>query len=156
MKYFERILKTLKSKRVCINLYPVIIVNFIFLLFWIIYQNKKDYISIGNITSYEIFYNIIINPIYLIIINMINSIKNKRKYFFINVLLMVISCLSGIIIHYFNWGITSHYSLLINPDGETLYMFLLMLLIIPVIIIIGMIEQVILLIINKKKWNYET
>jgi hypothetical protein len=139
------------NRRIGINLYPVIIVNFIFLLFWIIY--KKDYISIGYITSIEILYNIIINPIYLFIINLIHSIKYKIKIYFINILLMVISCLSGIIIHYFNWGITEHYSLLINPDGDTLYIFLLMLLIIPIVIIIGLIEQIILLIIYKKKWK---
>jgi hypothetical protein len=142
------------SRRIGVNLYPVIIVNFIFLLFWIIY--KKDYISIGYITEIEILYNIIINPIYLFIINMIHSIKYKIKIYFINIFLMVISCLSGIIIHYFNWGITEHYSLLINPDGETLYIFLLMLLIIPIVIIIGLIEQIILLIIYKNKWKNES
>jgi hypothetical protein len=141
-------------RRIGINLYPVIIVNFIFLLFWIIYKN--DYISIGYITNIEILYNIIINPIYLFIINIIHSIKYKIKIFFINILFMVISCLSGIIIHYFNWGITEHYSLLLNPDGETLYIFLLMLLIIPIVIIIGLIEQTILLIIYKKKWKKES
>jgi len=153
MKYFEYILKVLKSKRICINLYPVIIVNFIFLLFWIIY--KRDSITTGNISYNELFYNIIINPIYLFIINMFNSIIYKRKIFVINIILMVISCLSGIIIHYFNWGITSHYSLLLHPDGETFFIFLLMLLIIPVVIIIGVIEQIILLIIYKKKWKRE-
>jgi len=154
MKYFEYILNILKSKRVCLNLYPVIIINLIFLPFWIIY-NKDDNL-IGNIVDIEICYNIIINPMYLFIINMIYSIKFKRKIFVINILLMIISCLSGIIIQYFNWGITTHYSLLIYPDGGTLYIVLLMLLIIPVVIIIGIIEQIIILIIYKKKWKNES
>jgi len=137
------------AKRVCINLVPVIVVNVMFLPLWITNQYPKDYMLDGYITTAETFYNAVINPLYLVIANMIHSVKHKRKLFVVNILLMALSCLAGILLHYFNWGISTHYSLLIAPDGDTIYMVLVMLLIIPAVITAGVIEQIILLLLYR-------
>ena len=145
------------SNKLIINLFPVIIINFAFLLIWIFHKNIglisssfQIYIAIQvYVTLFQMIYNVIINPIYLIIINIVHSIKNKNKKFMINIALMMLSCIIGIFMHYFAWGITT--GGLLNPDWGTILLFFLMLSCVPIIFIIGIIIQVIIYGFNKKK-----
>ncbi|MDR2942675.1 MAG: hypothetical protein LBV17_08820 [Treponema sp.] len=116
------------------------------------YLNNDYWLSyLLNVAVLEIFYNIIINPLYLIIINMVHSMKFKKKLFIVNILLMILSCLLGLLLYYFNFGIMT---------GDLLKLDVAMLNIlnlkcILIIIIIGIIEQTILLLFYKMKWKKE-
>ena len=89
----------------------------------------------GRISFVEIFVGTIAVPIYLVGI----SYKLLGNFgickFFSALLAMLSVTLLGIVIGYFNWGITT--GNLLNPDGETIHIFNLEMVISAIIVFVG-------------------
>ena len=134
------------TNRILFNILSVILINIILFLFWILFRNNNN-LTITFVTLFQMIYNLFINTIYLIIINIKHSIKYKNNIFILNILLLALSCFIGILLHYFSWGVST--GNLLNPDWGTVYLFSLMLLVIPIIFFIGIIEQVIIYLLKK-------
>ncbi len=94
-----------------INFVPPLIVHIVCLFCWIFFSSLAA-------TLIETFFNIALIPIYLIVVNIINCVKTKSKFFLFNLLLMELSVVLGSFFHYFNWGIATGY--LFSPDSKTL------------------------------------
>jgi hypothetical protein len=139
------------SNKLFINVLPVISINLLFLIFWVIGKYIHNSMLTTFVTLFQTIFNLIINTIYLIIINIIHSIYYKYKIFIINILFMILSCIIGITLHYFCWGVTI--GDLLSPDWGTINLFYTMLLIIPIIFFIGIIEQIILILIYNLRWK---
>jgi hypothetical protein len=147
----NNLVKKYFSNKFLINVLPVISINLLFLIFWIIGKYYHNIMLTTFLTIFQTIFNLIINTIYLIIINIRHSIYYKNKIFIINILFMILSCIIGIILHYFCWGVTI--GDLLNPDWGTVNLFYTMLLIIPIIFFIGIIEQIILILIYNLRWK---
>lgn len=100
-----------------INFVPVIFINIIFLILWYI-RTKIDPILVGAFVPLtEMFFNIILVPLYLIYFNYRYALRNKKNSFILNLFLMLVSILINNAFSYMNWGISS--GLLLNPDYVT-------------------------------------
>jgi hypothetical protein len=144
----KNILKKLFGNKFFINLFPVFIIHLLLIPFWIV-SKYSNFVYV----PFELFYDTIINPVYLVVVNMIYSIKFRKANFILNIFLMAFSCLIGNLLYYLIWGIST--GGLLNPDWGTGMLFGTMLMIIPIIIIIGIIEQIIIIFLYKLKWKKE-
>lgn len=89
----------------------------------------------GRISFIEIFVGTIAVPIYLVGISY-KLLDNFGICKFFSALLATLSVtLFGIVIGYFNWGITT--GNLLNPDGETIHIFNLEMVISTIIVFVG-------------------
>ena len=136
-----------------INFIPIftwnVSISFLFLLFYKV-EPIGDFIYMVNI-----LFSGLITPIILSALNIRYVNKSKKKTFFINIILMLISIIIG---NYFNFFIVLHFEYLmvegkkdfIFPRGDQIFNVLL-------IIIIGIIVQIILVInsLEKKQKNIE-
>ena len=89
----------------------------------------------GEISLIEILVGTIIIPIYLVIV----SYKflddfSMSKFFFMLLIILVVTIL-GIVISYFNWGITTRN--LLKPDSETIHIINWQMIIASIIVVIG-------------------
>lgn len=105
-----------------------IVLHLIFLLFWFRNQNAE-------IALIEMFVGTIAVPIYLIIVS-----YKLLYHFSINSFLPMLSIILavtilGIVISYFNWGITT--GNLLKPDSGTIHLTKLQIMIASIIVIIG-------------------
>lgn len=91
--------------------------------------------SSGEISLAEIFTETIIIPIYLIIVSYKLLEHFSVSKFFAMLLLILVVTIFGIVISYFNWGITT--GNLLNPDNETIYIIHWQMIIASVIVIVG-------------------
>ena len=134
------------------NVFPIIFVNLLLLIFWIIGKQVNNNLT-TYVTLFQMIYNLIINTIYLFLINIIHSIRYRKKILILNIIFMMLSCLIGILLHYFSWGITT--GNLFTPDWKTANLFNIMLITIPIIFIIGIIVQIVLFFVYLLKWKIE-
>ena len=133
-KYFTNIL--------FLNIFPIVFINLILFIYFMF----AEYNPITSIILFQI------NTIYLLLINIMHSIICRNKMFILNIIFMILSCLIGILLHYFFFKIILVSSF--SPDiGDTVFVFGTMLINIPIVSIIGIIEQVILIFIYLKKWK---
>ena len=139
MKEIKNNFLNLFRTKIGFNVFPVIIINLIILPFIII---KRDWHGI------DLYFNLIINQIYLVIINMIHSIKYKKTYFIKNILLMIFSSTIGMIFIYIHLVIGLR-QLLIPTKYEDGILIELSIFCVLVVFIIGIIEQIILLFLYK-------
>jgi len=141
-----------------INLFPIIVINIIFLPFWIIIKVKLNNTIIPGeydvfncimnvrlvITILELLFNVILNPIYLLIINMVYNIKLKSYKYIKNIIFMLLSSFLGIFMFFINWCIANDNFL--NHDWKDIMILKYSLIFtMGVIFIIGLIEQFILI-----------
>ena len=83
----------------------------------------------------EMFICTIVTPIYLVIVSY-NSLNNVSiSSFFKNLIVMLVIVLSGILITYFNWGIST--SKLLMPDSETVLLTQIQIIVSLVLVIVG-------------------
>jgi hypothetical protein len=142
MKEIKNFITFFRTK-IGFNLFPVFIINLIILLFIII---KRDLYGI------DLYFNLIINPVYLVIINMVHSIKYKKHIFIKNILLMVFSSTIGMIFIYIHLVIALR-QLLIPTEYEDGILIYLSIVFIILVFIIGIIEQIILSYLYKLRWK---
>ena len=95
-----------------INFVPIILIHILFLIFELLF--KADSIT-------ELIFDAIVIPIYLVVINILYCIKHNKNILKINLILMVLSSITGIFFSYFNWGITT--KLIFNPDLDTIFVY---------------------------------
>lgn len=103
------------------NFIPVILLHLIFSVLWIFTNKNNDITGTTNVTMLETISDLVIVPVYLLIVNFRLCLKLKKYSFLLNFVLMEISAFLGNIMHYFNWGLTT--GLLKNPDPETISIF---------------------------------
>jgi len=128
-----------------LNFVPVITIHLCFLPLWLFRVAR-----LTTITSFEMVFNLILIPLWLIIYNCFNSIKEERYNFGFNLILMIESVFLSNLLYYFNWGITTKN--LLSPDGDTIALFNLETAVtIIAVAILGIIWQLILLLVKKKK-----
>jgi hypothetical protein len=157
-KYFKNIL--------FINIFPIIVINIIFLPLWIIIKVKlnntiiqgeyDNLICIMNfrlvITILELLFNGILNPIYLLIINMVYNTKLMNYKYIKNIILMLLSCFLGLFMFFINWCIANDN--FFNHDWKDImilkYSFIFTM---GITLIIGLVEQLILIKKYKNKLN---
>jgi intein/homing endonuclease len=157
-------MKILFKNIVFMNLFPVIIINVLFLPALIIVKillrnvvipgdyelfNRMLYIK-QLIPLFEIIFNIIINPIYLSITNMIYTIRTNKRIYIKNIFLMFLSGFIGLIMYFLNWCISE--GDFTNHDWKDIMLAKYMVIFTFVIIlIIGIFEQIFLLVKYNKK-----
>ena len=75
-----------------LNIFPVIIFYLFIFLFGIIGANDKfPYI----LNKCVIVFNLFLQPLFLLVANMIHSNKYRKKHFILNIVLMLLSCFIG-------------------------------------------------------------
>jgi len=141
-----------------LNLFPIIVINIIFIPFWIIIKVKlnntiiPDEYDIFNcimkfrlvITIIELLFNVILNPIYLLIINMVYNKKLKNYKYIRNIILMLLSCFLGLFMFFINWCIANDSFL--NHDWKDIMILKYSLIFsIGITFIIGLVEQLVLI-----------
>ena len=105
-----------------------IAVHLLFLLPWFLINNWM-------VSLIEIFIGTVVIPIYLITIS--NKLLDNfgTREFFVKLVIMLGITILGIVISYFNWGITT--GNLLNPDSETIYILKLEMVISSIIVIVS-------------------
>ena len=73
----------------------------------------------GKISLIEIFVGTIVVPIYLVIVSYKLLDHFSMSKFFSMLLIILVVTILGIVISYFNWGITTRN--LLKPDSETIH-----------------------------------
>ena len=141
-----------------INLIPIIVINIIFLPLWIIIKVKLNNTIIPGeydifnfimkfrliITILELLFNVLLNPIYLLIINMIYNKKLKNYKYIKNIIFMLLSCFIGILMFFINWGIANEN--IFNYDWKDIMILKYSLIFtMGIIFIIGLVEQLVLI-----------
>ena len=132
MKKFIAFIKKVYTNIIFINFFPVILVNLLFLLFWIL--------EIDDLKLMSLPFNAMVTPIYLVTINLYIKTSEKSSIF-LRILFMIIGCLIGIGSDYFSWGITG--GNFRNPDWGTVILFKLGLFVQAVILTLGIISKII-------------
>ena len=102
-----------------------IVIHLFFLPFWFL---AKD----GTLSLIEIFIGTVVNPVYLIFVSY--KLLDTGRFFFVLFVMLVVTIL-GIVIHYFNWGITT--GNLLKPDSATVLIIRSEILIASIIVIVG-------------------
>lgn len=108
-------------------LIPVVI-HLLFLPFLFLERN-------GEISLIEIFVGTIVVPIYLVIVSYKLLDHFSMSKFFPMLLIILVVTILGIVISYFNWGITT--GNLLKPDSETIHITNWQMIIASIIVIIG-------------------
>lgn len=117
-----------------INFIPVIL-NVLLLPLWYM-ESTYGFWTYGRTSFFELIFNSVLSPIYLLILN-IHLIKKRRRGILFHLLLMTISILCSAVIHYLNWGITS--GNFFNPDEMTIGLVLFIEILFPLaLVIVGM------------------
>ena len=105
-----------------------------------------------DLTSIDLLYTAIINPIYFFIINFILTIKYNKDPKIIYILSILIFTFISIQLSYFNWIIIYR-----SDDWEhSMIYFLQSMIVLPICGIIGIIEYILLKLIIKYKKNKNT
>jgi len=151
-------MKTFFKNIIFINFFPIIVINIIFLPLWIIIKVKLNNTIIQDeydilicilnfrlvITILELLFNVIINPIYLLIINMVYNKKLKNYKYIKNIILMLLSCFLGIFMFFINWCNANDN--FFNHDWKDIIILKYSLIFtIGITLIIGLVEQYILI-----------
>lgn len=105
-----------------------ICVHLIFFPFWLFAKG-------GTISLVEILIGTLAIPIYLIIISHRRIGNMNFRGFVVTLFVMLIVTICGILIHYFNWGITTEN--LLKPDSDTVLIIKSEMVIASIIVVIG-------------------
>ena len=145
-----------------LNFFPIFLISIISVPFWItgnVVENfnyleleKYKFSRILDVfcTKFEILFNYL-NPLYLLVINIVYNIKIKQKNYIENFILILFSSTIGITFYYINWGMTTN--MLLTDNLGNIIILLYILEIIILIMLIGILEQFTLLIIHKFLWK---
>ena len=106
-----------------------IAIHLLFLPFWFLDKN-------GIVSLIEMFVCTIAIPIYLVIVSYKFLDDFSTSKFFLMSLSMLVVTLLGIVISYFNWGIST--ANLLTPDSETILIMQIQMIISSTIVIVGL------------------
>lgn len=137
-------IKKMFNNMILMNFIPILLIHLILLPFWLIGNIELT----THITIMEMIIDIIVVPIYLIVVNLRYSLKTEKTLILNNFIFMVIGAFLSCGLHYLNWGVSTNL-LLLNPDGETIYFFKLFLVLNLCFLLIGSIIIQILVLIRK-------
>jgi hypothetical protein len=145
---FDKIISS-DTKKLLLFYFPqlIIIKILFFIILFIRFKIFNSPYTDDDLEMIQLLYDIIINPVYLLVINVILTLKQKRKSNILNILLIIICIFTGIIVSYFNCHI-------IYPGYDFehgMFHFLPIYIFIPLYSIIGIIEHIILIIIFNRK-----
>ena len=132
---------------------PLIVIKILFFIISLVrFKLFNPQFWDNDLELIELLYNIILYPIYLLSVNAVLTLKQKRKSSILNILTILICIFTGVIVSYFSWKIIYRIS---DWEHEMFYFFQLYIFI-PLYGIMGIIEHIILLIIFNKRRNKET
>jgi hypothetical protein len=93
-----------------------------------------------NFEYFQLIYDIIINPVYLLIINIFFTLKQNKYFKIINLIMIIICIYIGLQLSFFSWKI-----IYFSDDWEHgMFYSLQIIIFIPIYFIIGIIEYIIL------------
>ena len=105
-----------------------IVIHLLFLPFWFLAEG-------GTLSLIEILIGTVGIPIYLIFVSYKLVDDLDAGNFFLVLFIMLVVTIFGILIHYFNWGITT--GNLLKPDSATVLIIKSEILIASIIVIVG-------------------
>jgi len=151
-------MKTFFKNILFLNLFPILVINIIFLPLWIIIKVKLNNTIITGeydifnfimkfrlvITILELLFNVILNPIYLLIINMVYNKKLKNYKYIKNIIFMLLSCFLGIFMFFINWCIAND-NIFIHDWKDIMILKYSLIFTMGITFIIGLGEQLVLI-----------
>jgi hypothetical protein len=138
------VIKKIFSNKLATNIIPIGLLNIIILLFQLIENIREELIQLSILLPF-------CNTLFVFIINIIFVYKEKEKYFFKYIILMIISCFFSHILSLINWCIWRGNNLHIYNWKNLHFFIFTVILNILLICIIGLIIQVFLLIKSKRR-----
>lgn len=131
-----------------VNFVPIIVI-LLLLPLWLL-QYKFKVIDTGTgITSLSIIIEVVVVPMYLLIVNFLHSKKNEKYNFVPNILLMLFVLLCNNAMNYLNWGLST--GLILRTDSETIMIINTIVILNIIIVVVGGIILQMLLLKKKKK-----
>lgn len=99
-----------------LNIIPGMIIHLVLIPIWVFFPDSIDWV----VSLIGLIFNVIILPIFLLIVNFFYNLKNNRYGFFVNILAMLLSMILWNFLNYINWGLSNNKFIIFNPDDETI------------------------------------
>lgn len=99
-----------------LNIIPGMIIHLVLIPIWVFFPDSIDWV----VSLIGLVFNVIILPIFLLIVNFFYNLKNNRYGFFVNILAMLLSMILWNFLNYINWGLSNNKFIIFNPDDETI------------------------------------
>jgi hypothetical protein len=129
-----------------LNFIPLIIFSIMFFLIRFVshyfFEETNFNIFVGLFLS---FYYFILHPGYLIISNFLYAINNNKKYYVINILLILCSAIFGYVFYFINKKIILGYIFLNNDWHGSVFLSAIVSFELILLLVVGVIEQIIII-----------